>query len=76
MRNVTAKPPESTYRPIADYALVGDCRSAALVSSAGSIDWLCWPRFDSPSIFAALLDGRGGGRFTVAPVGPFTATRR
>jgi GH15 family glucan-1,4-alpha-glucosidase len=53
---------------IEDYALIGDCETAALVSRAGSIDWLCWPRFDSGACFAALLGTHENGRWLLAPV--------
>jgi GH15 family glucan-1,4-alpha-glucosidase len=65
-----------SYSPIAEYAIIGDCRSAALISRAGSIDWLCLPRFDSPSAFAALLDSPRGGRFRVGPAEPCIVNRR
>ena len=60
---------------IHDYGIIGNCRSAALVGLSGSIDWLCWPRFDSPSLFAALLDPDRGGHFLIAPAAPSTVTR-
>ncbi|HYY20121.1 MAG TPA: glycoside hydrolase family 15 protein, partial [Streptosporangiaceae bacterium] len=60
--------------PIGDYALLSDCRSAALVSRAGSVDWLCFPRFDAPAVFARLLDPQGG-HFVIQPAGEFEASR-
>jgi pentatricopeptide repeat protein len=56
------------YQPIENYGIIGDLHSAALVGIDGSIDWLCLPRFDSPSVFAAILDDEKGGRFKITPV--------
>ncbi|HEY8476330.1 MAG TPA: glycoside hydrolase family 15 protein [Chloroflexota bacterium] len=61
------------YPYLSDYAAIGDSRSVALVSRDGSIDWCCWPRFDSPSIFARLLDWEKGGYWSVRPTVPYTA---
>ncbi len=58
------------YRPIGQYGLIGDCRSAALVGPDGSIDWFCWPRFDSPAMFARILDAEQGGFWRVGPAQP------
>ena len=60
---------ESRYQPIENYGVIGNLRTAALVGMDGSIDWLCLPHFDSPSVFAAILDDRKGGRFRIAPAG-------
>lgn len=56
------------YQPIENYGVIGDLATTALVSLAGSIDFMCFPRFDSPTIFGALLDAKKGGRFSIAPV--------
>ena len=61
--------------PIGDHALLSNCHSAALLSREGSVEWLCFPRFDSPSVFGRLLDDRAG-HWSVRPVGEFRATRR
>jgi len=57
------------YPAIEDHALIGDMQTAALVATDGTVDFMCLPRFDSPTIFASLLDQRNGGRFTLAPAG-------
>ncbi len=61
---------------IEDYALIGDCHSAALVARDGSIDWLCLPRFDSPACFAALLGTPENGRWQVTPAGDIARVTR
>jgi GH15 family glucan-1,4-alpha-glucosidase len=61
---------------IADHAIIGDLQTAALVASNGDVDWFCTPRFDSPSVFAALLDADRGGRFRIAPEGEDVLTKQ
>jgi len=60
---------------IGDYALIGDCHSAALVGRDGSVDWACFPRFDSPAVFARVLDEGRGGFFGITPHGPSESSR-
>ncbi|MFC1942448.1 glycoside hydrolase family 15 protein [Chloroflexota bacterium] len=64
-----------SYKPISDYGIIGNMLSAALVGKDGSIDWCCLPRFDSPSVFAALLDDQKGGKFQIRPQLPFESTQ-
>jgi GH15 family glucan-1,4-alpha-glucosidase len=66
-----------TWRPppIRDYGLVGDSRTAALISKAGSIDWMCWPRFDSEPVFGRLIDPDHGGHFEVTVLGSTASAR-
>jgi GH15 family glucan-1,4-alpha-glucosidase len=64
------------YPAIADHGLIGDLHTAALISTQGEIDWLCLPRFDSPSVFASLLDREKGGYFRIAPAGEGYVTRQ
>src|SRR6266704_5927852 len=58
-----------SYQPIENYGIIGNMRTVALVGMNGSIDWYCYPHFDSPSIFGALLDDVKGGRFQISPIG-------
>ena len=57
------------YQPIENYGMIGDMHTVALVGIDGSLDWLCVPDFDSPSVFAAILDDGKGGRFKITPIG-------
>ena len=64
------------YPPIKDFGVIGDLHTAALVSKQGSIDWCCWPDFDSPAVFCKLLDTRLGGSFAINPVKNFVSSQR
>jgi len=63
------------YKPISDYGIIGNMVSAALVARDGSVDWCCLPRFDSPSIFAAILDDQNGGSFGIEPGSPYESSQ-
>jgi len=66
----------TSYPPIADYAIIGDCHTAALVSRQGSIDWYCPDRYDGPAVFCRLLDWAKGGYLSLAPAGDYSAHRQ
>jgi GH15 family glucan-1,4-alpha-glucosidase len=74
-RFVTLRSAARPYPDIADYALIGDCHTAALISRAGSVDWCCLPRFDSDSCFGRLLDWQKGGHFIITPKGKAEVSR-
>ncbi|MCK4746139.1 MAG: glycoside hydrolase family 15 protein, partial [Bacteroidales bacterium] len=59
------------YQPIENYGIIGNMRSAALIGLDGSVDWFCFPHFDSPSIFAKILDCNKGGYFSIRPAGEY-----
>ncbi len=63
------------YKPIRDYGLISDSHTAALVGIDGAIDWLCWPRFDSPAIFCSILDDKVGGYFSIKPTGDHSSSQ-
>ena len=64
------------YCKIEDYGLIGDCQTAALVARDGSVDWLCWPAFDSDACLAAILGTAKNGRWRIAPAGNFSKPSR
>ncbi len=68
MSGTSDSPHQDAYPPIEDYGIIGDLRTAALVGPRGSIDFLCFPEFDSPSVFCANADREKGGRFQIEPL--------
>ena len=68
-RRARARAAGPDFHAIGDYGFLSDCHTGALVASDGTVEWLCLPRFDSPSVFAALLD-RGAGAFRLGPAEP------
>ena len=64
------------YQPIENYGVIGDLRTAALIGKDGSLDWLCLPHFDSPSVFCAVLDDAKGGHFDIRPTGEGVNTKQ
>ena len=73
---MSASRPQGLYRPISDYGLISEMHSCALVSKEGSIDWCCFPRFDSAAIFSRILDWHNGGYFQITPRGVRSVNRR
>lgn len=69
------RPSRRTHASLVEYGTIGDLHTCALVGRDGSVDWTCWPRLDSPSVFAALLDPERGGHFQVAPAGTFESSQ-
>lgn len=76
MRQLFTDPSTRVERPIEDYGLIGDTRTAALVASDGAIDWMCVPRFDGPPVFGRLVGGSGAGTFRLGPAGDATVVAR
>lgn len=68
--------PPTTYPAISDYAVIGDCRIAALISRDGAVEWLCLPHFSGESVFATILDRHKGGHFSIRPSQPYRVSRR
>ena len=64
------------YAAISDYGIIGDLHTAALICQSGSLDWCCFPAFDSPSVFGAILDAERGGHFTIRPTGGYSVEQR